>query len=70
MLVTGRDVNVGPTSNRIPALKLGLYGNEARGVIDVDNVITTDGRDPTPDPIPTPQIVLGTPTQVRIVAGS
>ena len=31
MLVTGRDVNLGPTSNRIPALKLGFYGDDATG---------------------------------------
>jgi len=38
MRVTGRDVNLGPDSNRIPTMKLGLYGDNAVGRIDVDNV--------------------------------
>jgi hypothetical protein len=38
MLVSGRDVNLGPDSNRIPAMKMGLYGDYAVGRIDVDNV--------------------------------
>jgi hypothetical protein len=36
--ITGRDVNLGPTSNRLPPLKLGMYGDYATGVIDMDNV--------------------------------
>jgi Polysaccharide lyase len=39
MLVTGRDVNLGPASNRIPEMKMGLYGDNAVGFIDVDNVV-------------------------------
>jgi hypothetical protein len=35
--ITGRDVNLGPDSNRLPMLKIGLYGRGV-GVIDVDNV--------------------------------
>jgi Polysaccharide lyase len=38
MTVTGRDSNLGPTSNRIPEMKMGLYGDYATGVIDVDNI--------------------------------
>ena len=36
--ITGRDVNLGPNSNRLPTMKLGMYGDYAVGVIDVDNV--------------------------------
>jgi hypothetical protein len=36
--ITGRDVNLGPHSNRLPMMKLGLYGDYAVGRIDVDNV--------------------------------
>ena len=37
--VSGRDVNMGRTSTRLPELKLGLYGDYAVGVIDVDDVV-------------------------------
>jgi hypothetical protein len=36
--ITGRDSNLGPTSNRLPEMKLGMYGSYAVGHIDVDNV--------------------------------
>jgi Malectin domain/Polysaccharide lyase len=48
--ITGRDVNLGPDSNRLPMLKLGLYGDHATGSIDVDNVKAgpSGGGDSTP----------------------
>lgn len=36
--VQGRGVNLGPTSNHLPAMKVGLYGDHAVGVLDVDDV--------------------------------
>lgn len=35
---TGKPTNLGPNSNRLPALKFGLYGDFATGTLDVDNV--------------------------------
>jgi hypothetical protein len=48
--ITGRDVNLGPESNRIPEMKMGLYGDYATGIIDVDNVKAgpTSGSGSTP----------------------
>jgi hypothetical protein len=68
MRVSGKDVNLGPTSNRIPEVKFGLYGPAATGQVDVDNIVIgpTGGTPPptsppppappgqTPPPAPTP----------------
>jgi hypothetical protein len=75
MRVTGRDVNLGPTSNRIPEMKMGLYGDDATGSIDVDNVFAgpTGGTVPTPTSPPPqspPPMAMGPlppPTQLRLV---
>jgi hypothetical protein len=37
-MITGKPTNLGPNSNRIPELKLGLYGDFATGTIDLDNI--------------------------------
>jgi hypothetical protein len=55
--ISGRDVNLGPTSNRLPAMKLGLYGDNAVGIIDVDNVKAG------------PSSGGSAPTNVRVVSG-
>jgi hypothetical protein len=53
--ITGRDVNLGPESNRLPAMQLGLYGLDALGTIDVDDVrIQPTGTDVTPPPTTPP----------------
>jgi hypothetical protein len=62
--ITGRDVNLGPASNRLPTLKLGLYGDHAVGSIDVDNVQAGPSRT---GPAPAPSVALSAPTNVRIV---
>lgn len=36
--------NVGPTADLLPSLKLGLYGDNAVGVVDVDNVEIYEGH--------------------------
>jgi hypothetical protein len=61
--ITGRDVNLGPTSNRLPALKLGLYGDYAVGRIDVDNVQVR------PSSATSSLVALSAPTNVRVVSG-
>jgi hypothetical protein len=63
--ITGRDVNVGPKSNRLPMMKLGLYGDYATGVIDVDNV----KAGPSSSSSPAPSVALSGPTNVRLVSG-
>jgi Polysaccharide lyase len=55
--ISGRDVNGGPTSNRLPTMKLGLYGDNAVGIIDVDNVKAG------------PSSGSSAPTNVRVVSG-
>jgi hypothetical protein len=65
LLVTGRDSNLGPTSNRLPALKLGLYGDYATGIIDVDNV----QAGPSSSASPAPSVALSAPTNVQVVSG-
>ena len=65
LLVTGRDSNLGPTSNRIPMMKLGLYGDYAVGRIDVDNVIAK----PWLPSGTSPSVALSTPQNIRIVSG-
>jgi Polysaccharide lyase len=64
MTVSGRDVNLGPTSNRIPALKFGLYGDYATGVVDVDNV----KAGPSSGASPAPSVALNAPANVRVVS--
>ncbi len=61
--ITGRDVNLGSTSNRIPEMKMGLYGDYAVGKIDVDNVKAgpSSGTSGT--------VALTSPTNVRLVSG-
>ena len=61
--ITGRDVNLGSTSNRIPEMKMGLYGDYAVGVIDVDNVTAY----PTSSTSST--VALLSPTNLRLVSG-
>jgi Polysaccharide lyase len=63
--ITGRDVNVGPQSNRLPMMKLGLYGDYATGVIDVDNV----KAGPSGSSSPAPSVALSGPTNVLLVSG-
>lgn len=57
--VRGRDVCLGPLSNRIPMVKFGLYGDHVEGTCDVANIhlYPTGGdvpgeptRPPTPEP--------------------
>jgi Polysaccharide lyase len=62
--ITGRDVNLGSTSNRLPSLKLGLYGDDAVGVIDVDEVTITEGGGS--GSLPSPPL-LPPPTNLRVV---
>jgi polysaccharide lyase-like protein len=63
--VTGRDANLDSTSNRIPALKLGLYGDYAVGRIDVDDV----KAGPSTGSSPAPSVALSAPTNVRLASG-
>jgi hypothetical protein len=63
--ITGRDTNLGPKSNRLPEMKLGLYGDYAVGVIDVDNV----KAGPSSSSSPAPSVALSAPTNVRLVSG-
>lgn len=63
--IKGRDVNLGPKSNRLPMMKLGLYGDYATGVIDVDNV----KAGPSSSSSPAPSVALSAPTSVRLVSG-
>jgi hypothetical protein len=63
--IKGRDVNLGPKSNRLPEMKLGLYGNYATGVIDVDNVKAV----PSSSSSPAPSVALSAPTNVSLVSG-
>jgi hypothetical protein len=46
--ITGKPTNLGPNSNRLPELKLGLYGDNATGTIDVDNIRVSTWGDPSP----------------------
>jgi hypothetical protein len=76
--VTGRDVNLGPATNKLPEFKLGLYGDHATGVLDVDNVYAapTGGTSPPsspppsapPTPKPSPPVVLKAPWALKAVA--
>jgi Polysaccharide lyase len=53
--ISGRDVNMGPETNRIPMVKFGLYGDNATGVIDIDDIhINPTGGGPTPAPAAVP----------------
>jgi len=61
--IAGRDSMLGPQSNSLPMLKLGLYGDHAVGVIDVDNVQAL------PSISPTPRVALRAPTNVRVTSG-
>jgi hypothetical protein len=61
--VTGRDTNLGPTSSRLPAMKLGLYGAYAVGRIDVDNVKAG------PSSTTSSTVALSSPTNVRVASG-
>jgi Polysaccharide lyase len=61
--VTGRDANLGPTSNRIPSFKLGMYGDYAVGRIDVDNVRAG------PTSTTSSTVAFSSPTNVRVVSG-
>jgi hypothetical protein len=65
LLVTGRDSNLGPTSSRIPMLKLGMYGDYAVGQLDVDNVTAKPWL---PSGTST-SVALSTPQNIRIVSG-
>jgi hypothetical protein len=61
--ITGRDVNLGPASDRLPTMKLGLYGDYAVGVVDVDNVKAG------PSSTTSNTVALSTPTNLRVVSG-
>jgi hypothetical protein len=63
--ITGRDVNLGPRSNRLPMMKLGLYGDYAVGRIDVDNV----KAGPSSSSSPAPSVALSGPANVQLVSG-
>jgi Polysaccharide lyase len=63
--ITGRDVNLGPNSNRLPMMKLGLYGDYAVGRIDVDNV----KAGPSSSSSPAPSVALSGPANVQLVSG-
>jgi hypothetical protein len=65
MTVSGRDVNLGPKSNRLPEMKLGLYGDNAVGKIDVDNV----KAGPSSSSLSAPSVALSAPTNVLLVSG-
>jgi hypothetical protein len=65
LTVSGRDVNLGPTSNRIPMMKNGLYGDYAVGRIDVDNV----KAGPSSSSSPAPSVAFSAPTNVHVVSG-
>jgi Polysaccharide lyase len=65
LLVTGRDSNLGPTSNRIPAFKLGMYGDYAVGQVDVDNIVVKPWLPSTSSTL----AALSTPTNVHVVSG-
>jgi Polysaccharide lyase len=57
--ISGRDVNMGPETNRLPMVKFGLYGDNATGVIDIDNIhINPTGSSP-----------MLAPDNVRVVSG-
>jgi len=70
--ITGRDSNLGPTANRLPALKLGLYGAHATGKIDVDDVqfeAGSGGLDDPPlslPPVLPPVVQLPPPRNFRV----
>jgi Malectin domain/Polysaccharide lyase len=62
MRVTGKGVNLGPDSNRIPEMKMGLYGDYATGAIDVDNIKagpsgSGGSTPPAPAPVPDAEVV-------------
>jgi hypothetical protein len=61
--VTGRDANLGPDSNRLPTMKLGLYGDYAVGKIDVDNVKAG------PSSGTSSIVAVSSPTNFRVVSG-
>jgi hypothetical protein len=61
--ITGRDANLGSTSNRIPTMKLGLYGDNAVGVVEVDQVKAF------PTPSPSSPVALNAPSNLRAVNG-
>jgi hypothetical protein len=49
--IAGRDVNMGPATNRLSMVKFGLYGDRATGVIDIDDIhINPTGVAPAPRP--------------------
>ena len=60
--IRGRDVNMGPTTHRLPAVKFGLYGDHVTGHCDVTNIhcFPTGGYVPgepiTPPIVPIPPI--------------
>jgi hypothetical protein len=64
-VISGHDVNTGPKTNRLPLVKLGLYGDYATGVIDVDNIKVN----PSSSSSPAPSVALSAPTNVRVVSG-
>ena len=69
--VTGRDVNLGPKSNRLPEMKLGLYGDYAVGVIDVDNVKANPSSGGNGGSSPAPSVSISAPARrLRVVEAS
>jgi Polysaccharide lyase len=64
--ISGRDVNLGPESSRIPMVKFGLYSYNCVGTADVNDIHInpTDGG-----PVPEPVVSVSTPTNLRLVSG-
>jgi len=61
--ISGRDVNLGPGSYGLPGVKFGLYGLNAVGSLDVDNIrINPTGGQPAPS------VAISVPTNVRVVS--
>jgi Polysaccharide lyase len=65
LLVTGRDVNLGSNSNRLPNMKFGMYGDYAVGQLDVDNVTAKSWLPSASSSL----VALSTPQNIRIVSG-
>jgi Malectin domain len=57
---SGTNINLGPASNRLPTLSVGLYGDYAVGIVDVDNVKagpSSGGGSTPPAPVPDAEVV-------------
>jgi hypothetical protein len=63
--ITGRETTLHQSSNWLPELKLGMYGDFATGIIDVDNV----KAGPSSSSAPAPSVALSAPPTVRLASG-